>query len=302
MKTYYSNGKLLITGEYLVLDGALSLALPTTYGQSLTVNPIKLSKLLWKSIDCNNEIWFENELSLDEISKGLSTTHDDVSNKLIQILNAAQQLNPDFLNLKSGFEVTTKLDFPKNWGLGSSSTLINNIANWANVDAYKLLELTFGGSGYDIACAQYNSAITYQLKDKKPLVNSVAFKPEFKDNLYFVFLNQKQNSRDAIAHYKTNKSNTEVAINEINDITTQMMSCKTIDEFSLLIDKHETIISKTIHQKTVKEQLFNDFKGSIKSLGAWGGDFVLVACKENPIDYFKNKGYQTVIRYSNMIL
>ena len=65
MKTYYSNGKLLITGEYLVLDGALSLALPTTYGQSLTVNPIKLSKLLWKSIDCNNEIWFENELSLE---------------------------------------------------------------------------------------------------------------------------------------------------------------------------------------------------------------------------------------------
>ena len=302
MKTYYSNGKLLITGEYLVLDGALSLALPTTYGQSLTVNPIKLSKLLWKSIDCNNDIWFENELSLDEISKGLSTTHDDVSNKLIQILNAAQQLNPDFLNLKSGFEVTTKLDFPKNWGLGSSSTLINNIANWANVDAYKLLEHTFGGSGYDIACAQFNSAITYQLKDKKPLVNSVAFKPEFKDNLYFVFLNQKQNSRDAIAHYKTNKSNTEVAINQINDITTQMMSCKTIDEFSLLIDKHETIISKTIHQKTVKEQLFNDFKGNIKSLGAWGGDFVLVACKENPVDYFKNKGYQTVIRYSKMIL
>ena len=36
-KTFYSNGKLLITGEYLVLDGAKALALPTKYGQYLTV-------------------------------------------------------------------------------------------------------------------------------------------------------------------------------------------------------------------------------------------------------------------------
>jgi len=302
VKTYYSNGKLLITGEYLVLDGALSLALPTTYGQSLSVNPIKLSKLYWKSIDCNGDIWFENEFSLDEISKGLNTTHDDISNKLIQILNAAQQLNPGFLNPKSGFEVTTKLDFPKNWGLGSSSTLINNIANWANVDAYKLLELTFGGSGYDIACAQYNSAITYQLKDKNPLVNSVAFKPEFKDNLYFVFLNQKQNSRDAIAYYKTNSSNVSDEILAVNKITKQMIACQHLDEFQKLINRHEKIISNTIQLKPIKEQLFSDFNGSIKSLGAWGGDFVLVACKENPVDYFKNKGYHIVIRYSNMIL
>ena len=34
-KTFYSNGKLLITGEYVVLDGAKALALPTKYGQNL---------------------------------------------------------------------------------------------------------------------------------------------------------------------------------------------------------------------------------------------------------------------------
>ena len=36
-QSYYSNGKLLITGEYAVLDGALSLALPTKFGQELNV-------------------------------------------------------------------------------------------------------------------------------------------------------------------------------------------------------------------------------------------------------------------------
>ena len=35
---FYSNGKLLITGEYFVLNGALSLALPTVYGQHLEIN------------------------------------------------------------------------------------------------------------------------------------------------------------------------------------------------------------------------------------------------------------------------
>ena len=36
-KEFYSNGKLLITGEYLVLDGAKAFALPTKFGQNLIV-------------------------------------------------------------------------------------------------------------------------------------------------------------------------------------------------------------------------------------------------------------------------
>ena len=36
-QTFYSNGKLLITGEYLVLDGAKAFALPTKFGQKLTI-------------------------------------------------------------------------------------------------------------------------------------------------------------------------------------------------------------------------------------------------------------------------
>ncbi|MEQ3661167.1 MAG: GHMP kinase, partial [Flavobacterium sp.] len=36
-QTYYSNGKLLLTGEYVVLDGAKALAVPTKFGQSLSI-------------------------------------------------------------------------------------------------------------------------------------------------------------------------------------------------------------------------------------------------------------------------
>ena len=36
-QTFYSNGKLLLTGEYLVLNGAVALAIPTKFGQTLTI-------------------------------------------------------------------------------------------------------------------------------------------------------------------------------------------------------------------------------------------------------------------------
>ncbi|MEZ4855665.1 MAG: GYDIA family GHMP kinase [Gelidibacter sp.] len=302
MQNFYSNGKLLLTGEYVVLDGASALAIPTKLGQSLRIESIFENKILWKSLDEKGNIWFEDVFSYDEIVTDFINSDTTISNQLLQILKAAKQINPKFLDTKNGFKVTTKLDFPKNWGLGSSSTLINNIAKWANVNAYELLEKTFGGSGYDIACAQYNSAITYQLSAKNSVINEVKFNPSFKNHLYFVYLNKKQNSREGIAQYKTNRANLTDEISKINTITSQMVDCKNLEEFQILIKQHESIISKIIKQQPIKEQLFNDFKGSIKSLGAWGGDFILVASKAPITPYFKSKGFEVVIPFEDMVL
>ena len=150
-KTFYSHGKLLISGEYVVLDGALSLAIPTKYGQSLIIEAIDEPVLYWTSFDENKNIWFTETFYLNEKNYLKQTSDNVVTNRLIQIFNAAKILNPDFLNNGNGFKIETHLEFPKNWGLGTSSTLISNIANWANVDAYLLLENTFGGSGYDLS-------------------------------------------------------------------------------------------------------------------------------------------------------
>jgi len=61
-ETYYSNGKLLLTGEYLVLNGAKSLAVPTKFGQDLEVTPALGKKIIWKSYDADGSIWFEDEI------------------------------------------------------------------------------------------------------------------------------------------------------------------------------------------------------------------------------------------------
>ena len=179
---------------------------------------------------------------------------------------------------------------------------INNIGNWAEFDPYELLKLTFGGSGYDIACAENDSALTYKLNKLKPEVSPLIFNPSFKEHLYFVFLNKKQNSREGIAQYKLNTTDLSKEIVLINKITKAIINCASLSEFITLIDAHEKIIANIIKQDTIKSKLFNDFEGSIKSLGAWGGDFVLVASKDNPENYFKSKGYDTILTYNNMIL
>jgi mevalonate kinase len=303
MTTISSNGKLLLTAEYVVLDGAKALALPTTYGQALNVEPIDQPKLYWKSMDHKGKIWFENVFSIKTIASGSSNPCSDISKRIVQILYAAKQLNPAFLSAESGFIITTKLDFPENWGLGSSSTLINNIAQWAMVDAYELLALTFGGSGYDIACAQHKLPITFTLDPlkKSRTITTVDFNPSFKDQLFFVHLNQKQNSREGIKHYHKKKNNLSSAISEIDVITKHIINCKVVSEFETLILKHEQIISKLIDLPTVKSALFKEYPKAIKSLGAWGGDFILATGSFDDRAYFRQKGYHTIISYSDMI-
>ncbi len=311
MKTFYSHGKLLLTGEYVVLDGALSLALPTKKGQRLEVTSSnKNNQIIWKSFDHNLDLWFEDTFIIENNQILQQKPNDNpISDRLIQILNCAKALNPNFLlEPHIGLEIKTFLEFPNNWGLGSSSTLIHNIANWAQINPYDLLEHTFGGSGYDIACAEAEGPITYKINskqvqiDQKNIVNSIDFNPAFKKHLYFVHLNKKQDSREGIKQYKANRKNVSDAIEQINSITEAMILCKSLSEFQELINSHEQIISKIIKQTPIKETLFSDFEGSIKSLGAWGGDFVLVASAKDPKPYFESKGYSTLIDYNKMIL
>ena len=57
---FYSRGKLLITGEYFILKGAKSLALPLKKGQKTTIDTLndKQGNIYWNSY-YNNKLWFE---------------------------------------------------------------------------------------------------------------------------------------------------------------------------------------------------------------------------------------------------
>jgi mevalonate kinase len=289
----------LLTGEYVVLDGATALAIPTKYGQSLEIDISEKKEIHWQSYDENGSLWFEDFFDLKNFES--QNKESEISKTVSKILREAQELNPDFLSKYEGIQVKTTLDFPRNWGLGSSSTLINNIARWAEVDGFALLANSFGGSGYDIAAAQSDAPILYELKKGNSKFRKVHLPWDFTDSLFFVHLNKKQDSKDGIARYR-NISVDEKIIQRISDISNKLLLCYSLSDFETLMNAHEEVISEIIKLPTIKEQLFSDYQNTIKSLGAWGGDFVLATGNENDMDYFKKKGFETVIPFEKMIL
>ena len=295
----YSNGKVLLTGEYVILDGALSLAAPTKFGQHLKYQENLSNLINWKSINFDGNIWFECLIKSDTL-KVKSTSSQKISNTLVEIINFIREYNPSFLK-KCGSDISTNLTFEKNLGLGSSSTLISNLSKISGVNPYTINNKIFKGSGYDIACAESISPILYKLDKDQKIINEVSFKPSFNEHIYFVYLNKKQNSISEIKKYNKNKASNSI-INEISDITSEIVVCNSIDGFNKLIEAHELIISKLISKQTVKDLLFKDFDGYIKSLGAWGGDMIMVTSQIDPSKYFIKKGYSTIFKFKELLV
>lgn len=213
-------------------------------------------------------------------------------------------MNPDFLKNQTNIMATSLLNFPPNWGIGSSSSLIANIGQWAGIDPFELNRRIFGGSGYDIAAALSPKPIIYQIVDGVPSFESVDFSPPFSENLYMVYQNQKQSSKTAVRNF-ANTVVQQKSIEAISEITLKMATAKSLEDFMALMSTHENLLAEVLQKTPVQRFSFSDFDGSIKSMGAWGGDFVLAASeksREYVLGYFKNKGFDTVFGWNEMVL
>jgi mevalonate kinase len=305
---FYGHGKLLLAGEYFVLDGAKSIALPTKLGQKMHVKyrPSNNPKLYWKSYNVENECWLETSYELWRFNCLDENKDLKEVKKLQEILLQARKQNIHFLRDDLDIYVETVLEFPITWGLGSSSTLVYNVAQWAYVSPFELQAKTFKGSGYDIACAQSMGPISYQVQSRGPHWETLNFAPPFKENIYFVYLNEKQNTREGIKQYQeTEGLDKEKIIKELNGITDRMLSAVDLKDFEEQIFAHENTISKALGLKRVYDTHFSDYWGAVKSLGAWGGDFVLVTSdksEDETFDYFKKRGHEVIFTFDDLIL
>ncbi len=303
IRRFESRAKLLVSGEYLVLKGALSLALPLKYGQSLTVEEKEgKSMIRWKSIVKDN-LWFTSTILLPGF-RVMETNSTNISATLCGILSEAKTLNPNFLDSPKEYHVISAMDFLPEWGFGSSSTLISNIAYWADCDPFELNKLVFKGSGYDIACARSSFPIIYDTRDSGPVFRKANFHPLFDQQLYFVYLNRKQNSQKSINGLDLAMV-TPNDLHAISELTSGLENAQNLETFRWLMELHEEYIGWIIRKEPVKSLYFDDFKGSLKSLGAWGGDFMLVASDQSEEyirNYFNNKNLQTIFKYGEIVL
>lgn len=304
IETYYAKGKLLLTGEYLVLDGAHALACPTSKGQKMTVVKGRGSDIKWKSIDHDGNEWFSAVISLFDFSCE-KTSDVNIGNRLTQLLTESVRLNSDFLSKWNGLKVQTTCEFPLDWGLGTSSTLVYCVAQWADVDPFDLYKRTFGGSGYDIACADAAGPIFYHLDENIPVVTNASVPDSIRSNLYFVYTGQKQDSRKGIEYYRSRSEKIKpTIIDDVSSISESMATAHSIIETGELIEHHESILSEVLNLPKVKAERFADYWGAVKSLGAWGGDFVM-ATSDRPAEettaYFNQKGHPVVLTWDEMM-
>ena len=296
---FYAKGKLLLTAEYAVLGGAKALALPTKLGQSLEITETTTGTVTWKSVDVNGQLWYENSFDIKTFAP--QQQNDAIGERLQQLFLVINEVNPTLMTNADGLLIVSTLEFDRNWGLGSSSTLVSLLAQWSEVNPYVLLQKVFGGSGYDVACATADGALLYERTNAiHPTVTAVDFNPTFKDELFFVYLNQKQDSQQAVAAFDCGMLTPQI-MKILNELTLSFLADLKLTDFQNLMTQHEAIIASLIHATPIQNRLFDDYTGAIKSLGAWGGDFILACGAADTVDYFAQKGYNTCFTYQSLI-
>ncbi len=300
LTTYYANGKLLLTAEYLVLHGAKAIALPLNIGQRLWVSEGNTADSIHWQAFYEGNVWFSCVLNPSDFSIQ-STSHRDKAETLSQIFKSIRILNPEFAPA-SGTTFETVLEANPEWGFGSSSTLISLLSQFANVDPFKLNELAFNGSGFDIACANADGPIFFI---KNQPARPIELDYPFSDQLFLLYSGKKMKTASEVNSFLKDKNPSPQLIREVAALSDEFATCRDQKEFGRLIGIHEELIGKLIGKTPVKPEYFTDFNGEIKSLGAWGGDFYLVSTELHLSEvkkYFEPKGLTTVFRWKELIL
>lgn len=296
-----SPGKLLLTSEYVVLDGALALAVPTTLGQECFFSELEDRKSLirWEAFN-EEKHWLSVLVDFKEWQI-LETSNEEAARFVLKTLQYLQNLSKNCFKENYSYQIRTNLQFPPNFGLGSSSTLINNLAEWAKVSPFELNDLALGGSGYDIAVAKEKSPILFQKFPNRIHTEKLDYNPNFKEELIFIHLNKKQDSREGIRLYKSSVK-TQEQIDFFTNLTHKVIQAADVKTFDELMTIHETELLKIIHLKTAKDTYFKDCPVFVKSLGAWGGDFVMSRKFNGYETYFTERGFPTFFSWSQLIL
>lgn len=289
----------MLTSEYVAVDGALVLAVPTKLGQELfyTESEDQSALIHWQAYH-QDQLWLDAFIDYKNW-KILKTNNQKAAGFIFKVLKNVQTLSETKFKSDVSYHLKTNLQFPADFGLGSSSTLMSNLAEWASIDPFILNEISLGGSGYDVAVAKEKSAVLYSRFPER-IYKTINFQPNFKDELVFIHLNQKQDTREGISHYRSRATSTEL-INDYSKLTRRVVKCQDLEEFSQLMTIHEQKLSDFLGIPTVKEKYFQNCPAFVKSLGAWGGDFVITSKFPDYESWFRKKGFSSIFIWNDLI-
>jgi len=293
-------GKVMLCGEYFVLWGASALAFPARHRQFLNVfyQPEKQTHSWITRV--GEEIIFSCEIDKSSLEVQNIRGSLDSAKYIESLIKAVLQINPEAFSHSYRFE--TLLTFRPEWGLGSSSSLIVNMARFADVDPFALHRMISRGSGYDVACALFEKPLLFK-NPEKPEISFPEINYNFIECLHFLPLNIKKDSQKAVKDILSKQISPQ-ALAIASKLSESLSQVNDFNLFTNLLNEYVHLVEKQLGLSNPAKELFRGFQGTIKPLGAWGGDLMLVASqeKENYIkDYFGAKGFKTIIKWHDII-
>lgn len=297
---FSANGKLLIAGEYLVLAGATALALPVRFGQRMELQKINSPVMEWESSSPAGT-WFKASFDPDILTV-ISASDPKIARKLQILFLLARLINRDFLTGSIGWKVKVTANYPLEWGLGSSSTLCSLVARWANVDPFFLLNTKLKGSGYDIACATSSEMLYYRKRKDIPEITVAKPGKAIRENTWFAYLGNKQDSALEVASFLKNQNYNDNDLAEVSRLSTAICEARSPEELITLVDEHEILLGKILKREPIANR-FPSFPGTVKSLGAWGGDFAMFVSGLEPeavVDQLHGLGFFNVFSFNDL--
>lgn len=295
MAEYFSNGKLILMGEYAVMHGADAVCLPLKTGQKLIASPSADGQIHWKWMYRNDVL---SSFSLNAGSLDVLHNEKGDSTWSIKLLQLIRQSSPGFM--KEGGTLEFINLFPAEWGLGSSSTTIASLCRMAGVSPYDINFSLMGGSGADIAAASAKKWFLYRKQQQQAQVWELPFPYSFGENTFFIYSGKKQATASHLIS-KNLDTNNPVWLG-INSYIYQYIMASSLPELMQVIHDHENKIAGAISMSPIGN-FFPDFRGKVKSLGAWGGDFFMAISQQNEDyikTYFQEKGYNTIFSWDEM--
>lgn len=282
----------MLCGEYAVTIGVEALAVPVQLGQWMYVwefnSPLGGDRLIWEAKEKDGSTWLNEHFSLPLLSDFVeSSVSDELEGQLLRntdrnvIKKMLGLVASDFWKAGKSYRIETQLEFNRNSGLGSSSTMISNFARYTGLDAQWLQQQVFGGSGYDVAVAEVGKGLVFWKQSDLAHWGPWSLSTQLTENWQVVFLGQKQNSRDSLSQVKIRLQeiqNDNFLLHQLQQILAAVKMASEVPMLEAGLEMWQAVLSMGLDLETPYQHFgFQPIKGGVcKWLGAWGGDMLLV--------------------------
>lgn len=282
----------MLCGEYAVTIGVEALAVPVQLGQWMYVwefnSPLGGDRLIWEAKEKDGSTWLNEYFSLPLLSDFVeSSVSDELEGQVLRntdrnvIKKMLGLVASDFWKAGKSYRIETQLEFNRNSGLGSSSTMISNFARYTGLDAQWLQQQVFGGSGYDVAVAEVGKGLVFWKHNDLAHWGPWSLSTQLTENWQVVFLGQKQNSRDSLSQVKIRLQeiqNDNFLLHQLQQILAAVKMASEVPMLEAGLEMWQAVLSMGLGLETPYQHFgFQPIKGGVcKWLGAWGGDMLLV--------------------------